>query len=103
MGSAARKAAASAVADARKEMTAGIAAATALAKQVEGRLNGEIQDVSAMVISDKAAQLRVNKQVDAEIARLIKFSDKSHTANKAARGVIRKIMDENKAAAAEEV
>merc|ERR1712159_360765 len=31
------------------------------------------------------------------------FSDASHTANKAARGVIRKIMDENKAAAAEEV
>merc|ERR1719446_432982 len=30
------------------------AAATALAKQVEGRVNSEIQDVSAMVISDKA-------------------------------------------------
>merc|ERR1711871_518727 len=101
--SAARKAAASAVADARKEMTAGIAAATALAKQVEGRLNGEIQDVSAMVISDKAAQLRVNQQVDAEIARLVKFSDKTFSQNKAARGVIKKIMDENKAAAAEEV
>merc|ERR1711871_1155801 len=101
--SAARKAAASAVAEARKEMTAGIAAATALAKQVEGRLNGEIQDVSAMVISDKAAQLRVNQQVDAEIARLVKFSDKTFSQNKAARGVIKKIMDENKAAAAEEV
>merc|ERR1712022_67060 len=86
--SAVRKAAASAVADAHKEMTAGIAAAPALAKQVEGRLNGEIQDVSAMVISDKAAQLRVNTQVDAEISRLVKFSDKTHSSNKAARGVI---------------
>merc|ERR1712159_726188 len=98
-----RKEAADAVAAARKEMTAGIAEATALAKQVETRLNGDIQDVSAMVISDTAAQLRVNNQVDAEIARLIKFSDKTHTANKNARGVIRKIMDQNKAAAAEEV
>merc|ERR1712159_516361 len=79
---AARKEAADAVAAARKEMTAGIAEATALAKQVETRLNGGIQDVSAMVISDTAAQLRVNNQVDAEIARLIKFSDKTHTANK---------------------
>merc|ERR1712070_1283472 len=67
------------------------------------RLNGEIQDVSAMVISDKAAQLRVNNQVDAEISRLVKFSDKTFSQNKAARGVIKKIMDENKAAAAEEV
>jgi len=101
--SAARKAAASAVAEARKEMTAGIAAATALAKRVEYRLSGEIQDVSALVISDKAAQLRVNQQVDAEIARLVKFSDKTFSDNKAARGVIKKIMNENKAAAAEEV
>jgi hypothetical protein len=56
-----------------------------------------------MVISDTAAQVRINKHVTAEIGRLVKFSDKTHTANKAARGVIRKIMDENKAAAAEEV
>merc|ERR1711881_544774 len=71
---AARKAAADDVSDARKEMTSGIAEAKALAKKAEQRVIGEIQDVSAMVISDKAA-----------------------------RGVIRKIMDENKAAAAEEV
>jgi hypothetical protein len=100
---AARAEAAEAVAAARKEMTAGIAVATATIKQVETRLNGDIQDVSAMVISDTAAQVRINKHVNAEIGRLVKFSDKTHTANKAARGVIRKIMDENKAAAAEEV
>merc|ERR1719230_2492414 len=100
---AARAEAAEAVAAARKEMTAGIAGATAMIKKVETRLNGDIQDVSAMVISDTAAQNRINKHVTAEIGRLVKFSDKTHTANKAARGVIRKIMDENKAAAAEEV
>merc|ERR1712159_238449 len=83
--------------------TAGIAGATAMIKKVETRLNGDIQYVSAMVISDTAAQNRINKHVTAEIGRLVKFSDKTHTANKAARGVIRKIMDENKAAAAEEV
>merc|ERR1711881_622453 len=44
-----------------------------------------------------------NRIVDKEMKRLLAFSDKTHTANKAARGVIRKIMDENKAAAAEEV
>merc|ERR1719486_940449 len=71
---AARKAAADDVSDARKEMTSG-----------------------------KAAQLKQNRIVDAEMKRLINFSDKTHTANKAARGVIRKIMNENKAAAAEEV
>merc|ERR1712196_665246 len=100
---AARAEAAKAVASARKEMTSGIAAATAMIKKVETRLNGDIQDVSAMVISDTAAQNRINKHVTAEIGRLVKFSDKTHTANKAARGVIRKIMDENKAASAEEV
>jgi len=56
-----------------------------------------------MVVSDKAAQARINRSVGSEISRLIKLSDKTHTANKAARGVIRKVMNENKAAAAEEV
>merc|ERR1712159_196138 len=100
---AARAAAASDVDSARKTMMAGIAKAKALAKEAESRVVGEIQDVSAMVVSDKAAQLKVNRIVSGEMKRLIKFSDASHTANKAARGVIRKIMDENKAAAAEEV
>lgn len=84
-------------------MTSGIAEAKAIAKQSEQRVLGDIQDVSAMVVSDKAAQVKTQRVVDAEMKRLINFSDKSHTANKNARGVIRKIMDENKAAAAEEV
>merc|ERR1719408_185767 len=100
---AAREAAAADVADARKTMTAGIAKAKALAKEAESRVVGEIQDVSAMIVSDKAAQVKINRIVDAEMARLLKKSDAHHTANKNARGVIRKIMDENKAAAAEEV
>jgi len=100
---AAREAAAADVASARKTMTAGIAKAKALAKEAESRVVGEIQDVSAMIVSDKAAQAKINRIVDAEMKRLIAKSDKSHTDNKKARGVIRKIMDENKAAAAEEV
>merc|ERR1711988_1964636 len=86
---AARAEAAEAVAAARKEMTAGIAAATAMIKKVETRLNGDIQDVSAMVISDTAAQNRINGHVTSEIGRLIKKSNKNNTANKKARGVIR--------------
>merc|ERR1711998_706708 len=99
----AREAAASDVASARKTMTAGIAKAKALAKEAESRVIGEIQDVSAMIVSDKAAQAKINRIVDKEMEGLIAKSDKSHTDNKKARGVIRKIMDENKAAAAEEV
>merc|ERR1711998_239386 len=78
---AARKAAAADVDSARKMMTAGIAKANALAKEAESRVVGEIQDVSAMVVSEKAAQLKVNRIVDGEMKKLLKFSDKSHTAN----------------------
>merc|ERR1712022_70662 len=46
---------------------------------------------------------KINRIVDKEMEGPIAKSDKSHTDNKKARGVIRKIMDENKAAAAEEV
>merc|ERR1712023_470218 len=101
--SAARKEASDQVAAARKHMKSSIVATTATAKQTESRIIGSIQEVSAMVVSDKAAQIRINEAVDGELKRLLEKSNDYETKNVAARGIIRKIMDENKQAAAQEV
>merc|ERR1711871_101326 len=101
--SAARKEASDQVAAARKHMKSAIVATTATAKQTESRIIGSIQEVSAMVVSDKAAQIRINEAVDGELKRLLEKSNDYETKNVAARGIIRKIMDENKQAAAQEV
>merc|ERR1712023_337859 len=54
------------------------------------------------VVSDKAAQIKINNKVDAEMDRLIEKSNSYETSNKARRGVIRKMMEEYKQAAAQE-
>merc|ERR1711998_514676 len=77
--SAARAEAHQQVVDAQKQMKADIIAATELAKQAEERVIGDTQVVSAMIISDKAAQVKVQKIVDAEIASLVSLSDKYYT------------------------
>merc|ERR1711959_450905 len=100
---AARKEASDQVAAARKHMKSAIVATTATAKQTESRIIGSIQEVSAMVVSDKAAQIRINESVDGELKRILEKSNDYETKNVAARGIIRKIMDENKQAAAQEV
>merc|ERR1712054_284238 len=99
--SAARKEASEQVAAARKHMKSAIVATTATAKQTESRIIGSIQEVSAMVVSDKAAQIRINEAVDGELKRLLEKSNDYETKNVAARGIIRKIMDENKQAEAQ--
>merc|ERR1711871_1834204 len=101
--SAARKEASDQVAAARKHMKSAIVATTATAKQTESRIIGSIQEVSAMVVSDKAAQIRINEAVDGELKRILEKSNDYEPKNVAARGIIRKIMDENKQAAAQEV
>merc|ERR1711871_1741697 len=100
---AARRAAHEAVKSARGAMTAGLAEAVSEAKLVETKIVGMTQKVSMMIVSDKAAQHKINKQVDSELARILKKSNNNFSSNKAARGVIKRIMDENKAAASEEV
>merc|ERR1719506_1486064 len=99
---AARKEAQDAVEQARKDMNTGVAAVTAKAKDVETRLMGEMQVISAMVISDKAAQININQKVEAEMDAMLKKSNKYELENKNARGVIRKLMDQYKQGAAEE-
>merc|ERR1711998_651731 len=100
---AARKKAADEVAAARKAFATSIAAVTSSIKDQETRLAGEIQVVSGEVMSHKAAQIRVNRRTQAELKRIMKLSDSSHSTSIRARGKLGKILNENKRAAAEEV
>merc|ERR1711981_1073527 len=56
-----------------------------------------------MVISDKANQIRLNGKVKAERNKIAKTANARHSSNVRARGMLRKLMDQNKAAAQEEV
>merc|ERR1712216_558081 len=100
---AARIAAAKDVSNARKYFTTEIVALTSKIKQQESRLRGDIQVVSSMVISDRAAQIKINRAVWAERTKIVKLANKRHSSNVRARGMLRKLMDQNKAAAKEEV
>merc|ERR1711998_489627 len=51
---------------ARKAMTSAFVGLTASIKEQETRLMGDIQVVSAMIVSDKASQVRINKRAAAE-------------------------------------
>merc|ERR1712139_277307 len=100
---AARLAAAKDVSNARKYFTTQMVALTSKIKQQETRLRGDIQVVSAMVISDKANQVRINNKGNAERKKIVALANKRHSSNVRARGMLRKLMDQNKAAAREEV
>merc|ERR1711959_404801 len=78
---AARIAAAKDVQNARKYFTTEIVALTSKIKQQETRLRGDIQVVSAMVISDKANQIRINGKVKAERNKIVKIANARHSSN----------------------
>merc|ERR1711871_1755557 len=99
---AARKEAADQVAEFRKDFAAGLITTTAHVKNVETKLVTEVEKVSGEVISFKADQVRVNKKVEEELLRIETLANKRHSENKKARGKLRKLMDENKDAAAAE-
>merc|ERR1711998_573603 len=101
--SAARKEAASEVAQARKSFSTSLAAVTAAVKDQETRLSGEIQVVSGEVLSHKASQIRVNRHTQAELKRITKLANARHSESVRARGRLRAILNENKRAAHEEV
>merc|ERR1712227_645792 len=101
--SAARSQATKQVQQLRKDFATQMATVTAEAKRVETRLVGEIAVVSGEVISNKANQIRVNRRVAAELKRIVRVSDKRYSASKRARGKLKLLMDENKAAASAEV
>merc|ERR1711998_246717 len=101
--SAARKEAASEVAQARKSFSTSLAAVTAAVKDQETRLSGEIQVVSGEVLSHKASQIRVNRHTQAELKRITKLANARHSESVRARGKLRALLNENKRAAHEEV
>merc|ERR1719243_308305 len=101
--SSARKQATKQVQQLRKDFATQMATVTAEAKRVETRLVGEIAVVSGEVISNRANQMRVNRRVSAELKRIVRVSDRRFSASKRARGKLKLLMDENKAAASAEV
>merc|ERR1711988_1645082 len=101
--SSARKQATKQVQQLRKNFSTQMATVTAHVKNVETRLVGEIAVVSGEVISDRANLIRVNRRVSAELKRIIKVSDQRFSRSKRARGKLKLLMDENKAAASAEV
>merc|ERR1711998_818918 len=76
---------------------------TAFTKKVESRLVGEIAVATGEVISLKANQLRINRRVAADLKRIVRVSDSRFSHSKRARGKLKVLMDENKAAASAEV
>merc|ERR1719498_474864 len=87
----------------RKEMTSSIVATTAVLKDIGTELQDTIAVVSAEHQKDKAEQLAVNAHVDEQLARLETLANDRASKSKRARGQLRRIMDENKLAASEEV
>merc|ERR1711998_235429 len=100
---AAQAQAAAQVAQARKDFTTSYNSVTAIMKDQETRLSGEIAVVSGEVISQKANQVRVNRRVGAELRRVVKLANKRYSDSKRARGKLCALLNENKRAAAEEV
>merc|ERR1711959_454390 len=99
----ARKQATKQVQQLRKDFATQMATVTAQVKNVETRLVGEIAVVSGEVISNRANQIRVNRRVAAELKRVVRVSDRRYSSSKRARGKLKLLMDENKAAASAEV
>merc|ERR1711881_15868 len=99
----ARRQAAKQVSDARKAFTTSMYRVTSEVKDLETRLSGEIAVVSGEVVSNRAAQMRVNRRTSAELKRITKLANDRHSASVRARGKLRKLLDENKRAAAEQV
>merc|ERR1711998_514867 len=99
---AARKEASDQVKQSRKDFATSLAATTSSIKDMEQKLIGQVELVSAEVISHKAAQARVNRKTKAEIKRIDKLMNHHYSVSVKARGKLRQILDENKRAAAEE-
>merc|ERR1711939_1275792 len=100
---AARAQASRQVANLRKAFTSNLATVTSHIKDMGTRLTSEISVVSAEVVSVKANQMRVNRRVAGEIKRIRSIANKRHSEARRARGKLKMLMDENKAAAAQEV
>merc|ERR1711959_121020 len=100
---AARAQARNQVAAARRSFTTAMVRVTSGVKDQETRLSGEIAVVSGEVVSNRAAQMRVNRRTNGELKRITKLANDRRSASIRARGKLRKLLDENKKAASAEV
>merc|ERR1712216_563855 len=91
------------VAAARRSFTTAMVRVTSEVKDQETRLSGEIAVVSGEVVSNRAAQMRVNRRTGGELKRITKLANDRRSASIRARGKLRKLLDENKKAASAEV
>merc|ERR1711871_1672551 len=99
---AARKEASDQVIAARKDFATSLAATTSHVKAIETRLLGDVEKVSGVVASNRAEQAIVNRKNKEEIARIEGIMNAQQSESVKARGQLRKVLDENKRAAAEE-
>merc|ERR1712072_1058795 len=100
---AARAQARNQVAAARRSFTTAMVRVTSEVKDQETRLSGEIAVVSGEVVSNRSAQMRVNRRTNGELKRITKLANDRRSASIRARGKLRKLLDENKKAASAEV
>merc|ERR1711988_1740883 len=99
----ARKQAGSAVVQLRKDFAVSLALVSAQVHNIEGLLISSISVVSGEIISASANKYRVSLRVDREIKRILTLANVEYSQSKRARGKLKILMDENKAAASDEV
>merc|ERR1711959_636319 len=100
---AARKAATRQVKQLRQDFSVGLVTVTAESKRVNARITGQISVVSGEVQTLKSNQITVNNRVKRELAEIRRVSNVRFSAAKRARGRLKTLMDQNKAAASAEV
>merc|ERR1719426_708710 len=100
---AARKQATAQVKQLRQDFSVGLMAVTAESKRVNTRITGQISVVSGEVQTLKSNQITVNNRVKRELAEIRRVSNVRFSAAKRARGRLKTLMDQNKAAASAEV
>jgi len=100
---AARAEATRAVKRARNYFGTQIIAATTKINQQETRLASEIAVVSGMQTKNRQQQATVNRRVNKEMAAIRKTANYRYSTSKRARGKLKRLMDENKRAAHQEV
>jgi hypothetical protein len=101
--SGARKMAGAAVVQLRKDFATQLALVTAEVTKVETLLVSSISVVSGEIISASANKYRVTLRVEKEIERILALANVEYSQSKRARGKLKILMDENKAAASDEV
>jgi len=99
----AKKEANDAVTDAKKMMLADMFKTNSYLKEVQNRIIGDIDKVTADMNTHKAQQAGVNAKNEAEMARILKLSNKYYSDDKRARGVLKDTIDEHKEIAHDEV